>query len=159
MTIQDLTNTPEFNQAKKYFGTNDGNAICLTSLVFGGQGSVYISIAEYCPAKKQIKLKSELKETYKGPMCLTDLFLFPKDTEILIEGETELDWVTPDWIEFNENSLEWDFQHILDDNQKEIIEKYQKEIHTLVENMESDDIPDFVIKRIIQQGTKGYLNQ
>ena len=45
----------------------------------------------------------------------------------------------------------------LDDNQKAILKKYEEELSTLIENMESDSIPYDRIKQIIQQGSKGYL--
>lgn len=85
----------------------------ITYLVFGGQGSVYVSKLEYCPAKKQVKLLSEPKETYKGPVTLKDLIIFPDDTEILIEGYpgdevTPLQWETPNVVEHDNNSI--DFQ-------------------------------------------------
>ena len=90
----------------------------ITYLIFGGQGSVYISKLEYCPAKKQVKLLTEPKETYQGPVTLGDLNIFPDDTEILIEGypgddTTPLQWETPDTVEYDGNSI--DFQHINSD--------------------------------------------
>lgn len=56
----------------------------ITYLVFGGQGSVFVSKLEYCPAKKQVKLLSEPKETYQGPVIVENLVILPDDTEILI---------------------------------------------------------------------------
>ena len=92
MTIKEFKNTEAFNLSPL------SNPI--TYLVFGGQGSLYISKLEYCPAKKQVKLLSEPKETYRGPVTVENLIIFPNDTEILIEGypgddTTPLEWVTP----------------------------------------------------------------
>lgn len=85
----------------------------ITYLIFGGQGSVYISKLEYCPAKKQVKLLSEPKETYQGPITVEDLLIFPEDTEILIEGypgddTTPLQWETPTEVEYLNGHI--DFQ-------------------------------------------------
>lgn len=85
----------------------------ITYLIFGGQGSVYISKLEYCPAKKQVKLLSEPKKTYQGPVTLGDLNIFPDDTEILIEGypgddTTPLQWETPTEVEYLNGHI--DFQ-------------------------------------------------
>ena len=84
----------------------------ITYLIFGGQGSVYVSKLEYCPAKKQIKLISEPKETYQGPVTLENLLIFPEDTEILMEGypgdeTTPLQWETPNVVEYYEGSIEF----------------------------------------------------
>lgn len=86
----------------------------ITYLVFGGQGSVYVSKLEYCPAKKQVKLLSEPKETYQGPVTLGDLNIFPDDTEILIEGypgdeTTPLQWETPTEVEYLNDSIDFQF--------------------------------------------------
>ena len=34
---------------------------------------------------------------------------------------------------------------------------YQKELHTLIENMESDGLSDTTITSILKQGSKGYI--
>lgn len=85
----------------------------ITYLVFGGQGSLYISKLEYCPAKKQLKLLTESGKTYQGPVTLGDLNIFPDDTEILIEGypgddTTSLQWETPTEVEYLNGHI--DFQ-------------------------------------------------
>lgn len=85
----------------------------ITYLIFGGQGSLYISKFEYCPAKKQLKLLTESGKTYKGPVTLGDLNIFPDDTEILIEGypgddTTPLQWETPTEVEYLNGHI--DFQ-------------------------------------------------
>lgn len=87
----------------------------ITFLIFGGQGSVFISKLEYCPSKKQVKLLTESQETYQGPATVEDLIRFPGDTEILIEGYpgddfTPTQWVTPDNVELYENAI--DFQSL-----------------------------------------------
>lgn len=86
----------------------------LTYLVFGGQGSVYVSKLEYCPAKKQLKLLSEHKDTFRGPVRFQDLLIYPDNTEILIEGypgddQEPQEWVTPNELEVNTQNI--DFQH------------------------------------------------
>lgn len=123
----------------------------ITYLTFGGQGSVYVSKLEYCPAKKQVKLLSEPKETYKGPVTVRNLILFPNDTEILIEGypgddTTSLQWETPDHVEYHDGTI--DFQKLYDENQLKIIHDAQEELYVLKENLQNMDVPDEEIKRI-----------
>lgn len=124
----------------------------ITYLVFGGQGSVYVSKLEYCPAKKQVKLISEPKETYEGPVTVGDLLNFlPKDTEILIEGypgddTTPLQWVTPDNVEFNDGSI--DFQRLLSDEEHKILFNAREELYGIMETLKNQDIPEEEIKKI-----------
>ena len=123
----------------------------ITYLVFGGQGSVYVSKLEYCPAKKQVKLLSEPKETYQGPVTVGDLMILPDDTEILIEGypgddTTPLQWETPDNVEFNDGTI--DFQRLLDDNQTKILFDAREELYVLKEKLQNIDIPEEEIKKI-----------
>lgn len=88
----------------------------LTFLIFGGQGSIYVSKLEYCPAKKQLKLKSEHKDSgYKGPARFKDLLIFPDDTVILIEGypgddQTPREWVSPNYLEVSTECLDFQYE-------------------------------------------------
>lgn len=123
----------------------------ITYLIFGGQGSVYISKLEYCPAKKQVKLLSEHKETYKGPVTVGDLLMYPGDTEILIEGypgddTTPLQWETPDNVEYHDGSI--DFQRLLSDEEHKILFNAREELYVIVENLKNQDIPEEEIKKI-----------
>lgn len=83
------------------------NYMRVTYLVFGGQGSVYVSILEWNYGKHQLKLKSEPKETFKAAVMLRNLYIFPDDTEILIEGYPgdnegdEPEWYSPNRIEID----------------------------------------------------------
>ncbi len=129
----------------------------ITYLVFGGQGSVFVSKLEYCPAKKQVKLLSEPKETYQGPVTLENLEVFPEDTEILIEGypgddTTTLEWVTPDNVEYLEDSI--DFQRLLDDNQIKILDYAFNELYATVEVLKGQDVPDEYITKVFQKVIK-----
>lgn len=58
MTIRQFTETEAFKAFKSSLISTP-----ITYLIFGGQGSVYVSKLEYCPAKKQVKLLSEPKGT------------------------------------------------------------------------------------------------
>lgn len=123
----------------------------ISYLVFGGQGSVYVSKLEYCPAKKQVKLLSEPKETYQGPVTVENLIILPDDTEILIEGypgddTTPLQWETPDNVEFHEGTI--DFQRLLSDEEHKILFDAQEELYSIMENLKNHDIPDEEIKKI-----------
>ena len=105
MTIKQFKSTEAF--------TSSSITTPITYLIFGGQGSVTISKLEYCPAKKQIKLLTEPKKTYKGPITVEDLLIFPEDIEILIEGypgddTTPLQWETPTEVEYLNGHI--DFQ-------------------------------------------------
>lgn len=129
----------------------------ITYLIFGGQGSVNVSKLEYCPARKQVKLLSEPKETYQGPVTVRNLTILPNDTEILIEGypgddTTPLQWETPDNVEFHEGSI--DFQRLLDDNQTQILFKAREELYVIMENLRNQDVPDEYITKIFQEVTK-----
>ena len=120
-------------------------------LVFGGQGSVYVSKLEYCPVKKQVKLLSEPKETYQGPVTVENLLIFPKDTEILIEGypgddTTSLEWVTPDNVEYHDGII--DFQRLLSDEEHKILFDAREELYVIMKNLWNQGIPDEEIKKI-----------
>lgn len=124
----------------------------ITSLTFGGQGSVYVSKLEYCPSKKQVKLLSEeSNETYQGPVTVNNLLILPDDTEILIEGypgddTTPLQWETPDHIEYLDGYL--DFQKLLSDEDHKILFDAQEELYTLMEKLKNENIPEEEIKKI-----------
>ena len=120
-------------------------------LIFGGQGSVYVSKLEYCPSKKQVKLLSEPKETYQGPVTVNDLLILPDDTEILIEGypgddTTPLQWETPDNVEFYDGTI--DFQRLLSDEEHKALFDAQEELYTIMEKLKNNDIPEEEIKKI-----------
>ena len=107
----------------------------ITYLIFGGQGSVYVSKLEYCPAKKQVKLLSELKKNYQGPVTVGDLMIFPKNTEILIEGYpgdeiTSLQWETPDNVEFDNGTI--DFQRLLSDEEHKIPFNAREDLYVIL---------------------------
>lgn len=125
----------------------------ITYLVFGGQGSVFVSKLEYCPAKKQVKLLSEPKETYQGPVTVENLIILPDDTEILIEGypgddTTPLQWETPDNVEYHEDTI--DFQRLLSDEEHKILFDAREELYATVECLKGQDIPDEEIKKIFK---------
>jgi len=144
MTIQQFTETEAF--------TSSLISTPITYLIFGGQGSVNVSKLEYCPAKKQVKLLSEPKESYQGPVTVGDLLNFlPKDTEILIEGypgddTTPLQWETPDNVEFYEGSI--DFQRLLSDEEHKILFDAREELYGIMETLKNQDIPEEEIKKI-----------
>lgn len=123
----------------------------ITYLIFGGQGSVYVSKLEYCPSKKQVKLLSEPKETYQGPVTVNDILILPDDTEILIEGypgddTTPLQWETPDNVEFYNGTI--DFQRLLSDEEHKALFDAQEELYTIMEKLKNQDIPEEEIKKI-----------
>lgn len=124
----------------------------ITSLVFGGQGSVYISKLEYCPSKKQVKLISEPQETYQGPVTVENLITtIQYDTEILIEGypgddTTPLQWETPDNVEFYNGTI--DFQRLLSDEEHKALFDAQEELYTIMEKLKNENIPEEEIKKI-----------
>lgn len=129
----------------------------LSYLIFGGQGSLYISKLEYCPSKKQLKLMDETKETFKDPALYKDLLIFPEDTEILIEGypgdeNTPLQWETPDNIDICDNCL--DFQRLLSDEEHQIISDAEKELQGIVNTLKDQDIPEYHIKEMFEKITK-----
>lgn len=123
----------------------------ITYLIFGGQGSVYVSKLEYCPSNKQVKLLSEPKETYQGPVTVNDLLILPDDTEILIEGypgddTTPLQWETPDNVEFYNGTI--DFQRLLSDEEHKALFDAQEELYTIMEKLKNENIPEEEIKKI-----------
>lgn len=123
----------------------------ITYLIFGGQGSVYVSKLEYCPSKKQVKLLSEPKETYQGPVTVNNLLILPDDTEILIEGypgddTTPLQWETPDNVEFYDGTI--DFQRLLSDEEHKALFDAQEELYTIMEKLKNENIPEEEIKKI-----------
>lgn len=123
----------------------------ITYLIFGGQGSVYVSKLEYCPSKKQVKLLSEPQETYQGPVTVNDLLILPDDTEILIEGypgddTTPLQWETPDNVEFYNGTI--DFQRLLSDEEHKALFDAQEELYTIMEKLKNENIPEEEIKKI-----------
>lgn len=123
----------------------------ITSLAFGGQGSVYVSKLEYCPSKKQVKLLSEPQETYQGPVTVNDLLILSDDTEILIEGypgddTTPLQWETPDNVEFYNGTI--DFQRLLSDEEHKALFDAQEELYTIMEKLKNENIPEEEIKKI-----------
>jgi hypothetical protein len=146
----------QFTETEAYVKSLVSNPIAyaynpITYLIFGGQGSVYVSKLEYCPAKKQVKLLSEPKETYKGPVTVKDLMILPSDTEILIEGypgddTTPLQWETPDNVEFHDGTI--DFQRLLSDEEHKVLFDAQEELYAIMENLKNRDIPAEEIKKI-----------
>lgn len=140
----------QFQETEAYVKSLNSNPI--TYLIFGGQGSVYVSKLEYCPAKKQVKLLSESKETYQGPVTVENLVILPDDTEILIEGypgddTTPLEWVTPDNVELNDDGT-IDFQRLLSDEEHKTLFDAREELYSIMENLRNQDIPDEEIKKI-----------
>ena len=124
----------------------------ITYLIFGGQGSIFVSKLEYCPAKKQVKLLSEPKEDYQGPVTVENLILFPEDTEILIEGypgddTTPLQWETPDHVELENGSV--DFQRLLSEEQHKVLLDAREKLYSIIENLRNQDIPEEDIKEIL----------
>lgn len=143
MTIEQFKLTEAF--------TNSLISNPITYLIFGGQGSVYVSKLEYCPSKKQVKLLSEPKETYQGPVTVDNLLILPDDTEILIEGypgddTTPLQWETPDNVEFYNGTI--DFQRLLSDEEHKALFDAQEELYTIMEKLKNNDIPEEEIKKI-----------
>lgn len=143
MTIEQFQLTEAFT---KSFTSNP-----ITYLVFGGQGSIYVSKLEYCPARKQVKLLSEPKETYQGPVTVGNLMTFPYDTEILIEGypgddTTPLQWETPDNVEYHDGTI--DFQRLLSVEEHKILFDAREELYVIIETLKNKDIPEEEIKKI-----------
>lgn len=143
MTIEQFRLTEAFT---KSFVSNP-----ITYLIFGGQGSVYVSKLEYCPARKQVKLLSEPKEDYRGPVTIGNLMILPEDTEILIEGypgddTTPLEWETPDNVEFHDGTI--DFQRLLSDEEHKILFGAREELYVIMENLKNQNIPEEEIKKI-----------
>lgn len=146
----------QFTETEAYVKSLVSNPIAyaynpITYLIFGGQGSVFVSKLEYCPAKKQVKLLSEPKETYKGPATVKDLMILPSDTEILIEGypgddTTPLQWETPDNVEFHDGTI--DFQRLLSDEEHKVLFDAREELYAIMENLKNRDIPAEEIKKI-----------
>ena len=139
----------QFTETEAYVNSLISNPI--TYLIFGGQGSVYVSKLEYCPAKKQVKLLSEPKEDYQGPVTVENLIILPDDTEILIEGypgddTTPLQWETPDNVEFHDGTI--DFQRLLSDEEHKTLFDAREELYSIMENLKNQDIPDEEIKKI-----------
>lgn len=143
MTIEQFKLTEAF--------TNSLTSNPITYLIFGGQGSVYVSKLEYCPSKKQVKLLSEPKETYQGPVTVDNLLILPDDTEILIEGypgddTTPLQWETPDNVEFYNGTI--DFQRLLSDEEHKALFYAQEELYVIMEKLKNENIPEEEIKKI-----------
>ena len=146
----------QFTETEAYVKSLVSNPISyaynpITYLVFGGQGSVFVSKLEYCPARKQVKLLSEPKETYQGPVTVENLVILPDDTEILIEGypgddTTPLQWETPDNVEFHDGTI--DFQRLLSDEEHKVLFDAQEELYAIMENLKNRDIPAEEIKKI-----------
>ena len=139
----------QFMETEAYVKSLVSNPI--TYLIFGGQGSVYVSKLEYCPARKQVKLLSEPKGTYQGPVTVENLMILPEDTEILIEGypgddTTPLQWETPDNVEYHEGSI--DFQRLLSDEEHKILFDAREELYGIMETLKNHDIPEEEIKKI-----------
>ena len=146
MTIGQFIQLMETEAFTKSFVSNP-----ITYLIFGGQGSVYVSKLEYCPARKQVKLLSEPKEDYQGPVTVENLIILPNDTEILIEGypgddTTPLQWETPDNVEFHDGTI--DFQRLLSDEEHKVLFDAQEELYAIMENLKNRDIPAEEIKKI-----------
>lgn len=123
----------------------------ITYLIFGGQGSVYVSKLEYCPSRKQVKLLSEPKETYQGPVTVNNLLILPDDTEILIEGypgddTTPLQWETPDNVEFHDGTI--DFQRLLSEEEHKALFDAREQLYSIMEELKNKDIPEEEIKKI-----------
>lgn len=143
MTIEQFRLTEAFT---KSFVSNP-----ITYLIFGGQGSVYVSKLEYCPARKQVKLLSEPKETYQGPVTVGNIMILPEDTEILIEGypgddTTPLQWETPDNVEFYDGTI--DFQRLLSVKEHKILFNAREELYSIMEDLKNQNIPEEEIKKI-----------
>lgn len=143
MTIEQFKLTEAFT---KSFISNP-----ITYLIFGGQGSVFVSKLEYCPSRKQVKLLSEPKETYQDPVTVNNLLILPDDTEILIEGypgddTTPLQWETPDNVEYLDGSI--DFQRLLSDEEHKALFDAREELYSIMENLKNKDIPEEEIKKI-----------
>ncbi len=143
MTIKQFKATEAF--------TNSLISNPITYLIFGGQGSVFVSKLEYCPSKKQVKLLSEPKETYQGPVTVENLLLLPEDTEILIEGypgddTTPLQWETPDNVEYLDGSI--DFQRLLSDEEHKALFDAREQLYSIMEELKNKDIPEEEIKKI-----------
>ena len=143
MTIEQFKLTEAFT---KSFISNP-----ITYLIFGGQGSVYVSKLEYCPSRKQVKLLSEPKETYQGPVTVNNLLILPDDTEILIEGypgddTTPLQWETPDNVEYLNGSI--DFQRLLSDEEHKALFDAREELYGIMEDLKNNNIPEEEIKKI-----------
>lgn len=143
MTIKQFTSTEAL--------ANSLSSTPITYLVFGGQGSVFVSKLEYCPSKKQVKLLTEPKETYQGPVTVENLLILPEDTEILIEGypgdeTTPLQWVTPDNVEYLNGSI--DFQRLLSDEDHKILSDAQEELYGIIETLKNQDIPEEEIQKV-----------
>ena len=143
MTIKQFKATEAF--------TNSLISNPITYLIFGGQGSVFVSKLEYCPSKKQVKLLSEPKETYQGPVTVENLLLLPEDTEILIEGypgddTTPLQWETPDNVEYLDGSI--DFQRLLSDEEHKALFDAREQLYSIMEDLKNKDIPEEEIKKI-----------
>ena len=146
----------QFTETEAYVKSLVSNPIAyaynpITYLIFGGQGSVFVSKLEYCPAKKQVKLLSEPKEDYQGPVTVENLIILPDDTEILIEGypgddTTPLQWETPDNVEFHDGTI--DFQRLLSDEEHKVLFDAQEELYAIMENLKNRDIPAEEIKKI-----------
>lgn len=149
MNIKQFTATEAF--------TNSLISNPITYLIFGGQGSVYVSKLEYCPSKKQVKLLTEPKETYQGPVTVENLLILPEDTEILIEGypgdeTTPLQWVTPDNVEYLNGSI--DFQRLLSDEDHKILSDAQEELYGIIETLKNQDIPEEEIQKVFTTAIK-----
>lgn len=147
MTIKQFTETEAY--------TKSLISSPITYLVFGGQGSVYVSKLEYYPAKKQVKLLSEPKKDFQGPVTVENLIILPDDTEILIEGypgddTTPLQWVTPDHIECHHIDGSLDFQRLLSDEEHKILFDAQEELYVIMETLKNKDIPEEEIKKIFR---------
>ena len=150
MTVQELKGKA-YNKAFLTTG--------LSYLVFGGQGSVLVSSIEYFPAKNEVRLHSEKKDTFKGPARFQDLLKLPDNTIILIEGypgdDTHpMEWVTPNEVEVNTQNI--DFSHYdpeaeYDDDQKKIIHNAKEELYLIREELMRKDFDDREIKQIMTQ--------
>ena len=146
----------------------------LTYLVFGGQASVYITSLEYIPTKGQLKLKSgTINKPSKSPkkqktvkfntVRFSDLFIYPEDTEILIEGypgdtpENGPEWETPQNIEFNENEHTLDFQRLLTDDEMNLLEEQMKLFDsTILSTLRNVDIPKEIVTKAIEELLNNY---
>lgn len=116
-------------------------------LIFGGQGSLFIRSLEYCPSKKQLKLIDGCsKESEAEPVTIGDLLMFPKDTEILIEGypgddNSSPEWETPDHVDFYKETNTLDFSKLLSDDQIKALHDAREELYVIMENLRNQDIP------------------
>lgn len=150
MTVQELKGKA-YNKA---FLTTE-----LSYLVFGGQGSVLVSSIEYFPAKNEVRLHSEKKDTFKGPARFQDLLKLPDNTVILIEGypgdDTHpMEWVTPNGVDINTQNMDFyhdDPEEEYDDNQKEIIHNAKEELYLIREELMRKGFDDREIKQIMTQ--------